>query len=196
MTATSSARALARALLAAALAAFLMATGCGAGQGGSQADTPFAWLRPAAPPPGWSVARIPQGAALAYPTGWRAIPGDRGSTSAALRQNGRLVGYLNLTPRQGAERQAGWTAFRLAHNRAEGFRAVRLLGAAAGLRFRHGTGACVRDSYATSTGARYVEIACLVSGVHGSSVIVAAAPPAQWPAQAATLERALSALSA
>jgi hypothetical protein len=156
----------------------------------------FGWLQPAPAPAGWASVRIASGATLAYPGGWRQIRGDRGTASAALIDSGgHYLGYLNLTPRQGSETLAGWAAFRLHHNAEEGDRDLRALGAASGLRFRGGHGACVRDSYATTV-ARYEEIACLVTGAHGGSVIVAAAPPALWAAESGTLERAIRSISA
>lgn len=63
------------------------------------------------------------------------------------------------------------------------------------LRLASERAACVQDSYATSTDARYMEIACLIGG-RAPAVIVAAAPPARWRVQAPTLERAVSAAAA
>ena len=132
-----------------------------------------------------------------YPSGWRTIHGDAGTkTAAELGAARRFIGYLNLTPRQGDERQASFPAFRVHHNAREGDRSVKLIASAHGLRFRGGVGTCVQDSYATSTGAHYVEIACLVTGVHSTSVIVGAAPPTDWPKQRAVIERAISAVVA
>jgi hypothetical protein len=154
----------------------------------------FGWLRPTPAPAGWASVRLASGATLAYPSGWRQTRGDRGTASAALIDaRGHYLGYLNLTPRQGSETLAGWTAFRLHHNAEEGDREVRALGSASGLSFRRGHGACLRDTYATSV-ARYEEIACLVLGAHAASVIVAAAPPARWSEQRGTLERAIRAM--
>jgi hypothetical protein len=133
---------------------------------------------------------------LAYPPDWHTVPGDRGSLSAALRDRaGSYVGYLNLTPRQGDERQSSWTAFRIRHNQAEGDRDLRLIAAALKLRLARETAACVQDAYTTSIGTRYVEIACLFGG-RRPSVVVAAAPPGRWALQAQTLERAVSAAAA
>lgn len=198
MTATSRALAPTAALPAAVALALIAAGGCGAGRSERAqpeptvpTGRPFAWLRPQAPPPGWRLARTPAGATLPYPAGWRLARGDVGTVTAALRDRaGRYVGYLNLTPRQGAERVSNWTAFRPAHDRDEGDRRVRLMAAGARLRFRDGKGACVKDSYATSSGERYVELACLIDGRH-PSVVVGAAPPGRWPSQAATIERAI-----
>jgi hypothetical protein len=123
------------------------------------------------------------------------VKGDPGTVSAALRGGkGRFLGYLNLTPRQGEERRAGWASFRAKHNRAEGNRDVRVIASADGLTFRTGKGACVKDSYVTSSGVAYVEVACLIEGRH-PSVVVGAAPPNSWPGQAADIERAVSGAS-
>jgi hypothetical protein len=140
------------------------------------------------------MAKTLDGATLSYPTTWTAIEGDRGSASAALRdRDGGFLGYLNLTPRQGGERQENWASFRVRHNRAEGNSHVRLLASAHGLRFSSGQGTCVKDSYDTLTGKSYVEIACLVDG-RRPSVIVGASPPSAWLLQAPTIERAISSL--
>jgi len=156
----------------------------------------FGWLHPVAVGVGWRVTRISDGATLAYPSSWRALPGDGGTASAALRTpHGRYLGYLNITPRQGGERERSWGAFRVRHNRGEGDTDVRLRAWARALRFRDGRGACVQDSYTTITRARYIEIACLVSGSGGADVIVGAAPPGAWRAEAPTIERAISAIT-
>jgi hypothetical protein len=183
--------------LPAAIALTLIAAGCGAVSGRSEAaapvKAPFAWLRPQPPPAGWRLARTPAGATLPYPAGWRLVAGDLGTVTAALRDaHGRYLGYLNLTPRQGAERQAGWASFRVRHNEAEGNRDDRVLAARGGLRFSTGRGACVQDSYVTSSGVSYMEIACLIDG-RRPSVVVGAAPPAAWRAQAGAIERAIDA---
>ena len=76
---------------------------------------------------------------MAYPPGWRARAGDRGTASAALLDgDGHYLGYLNLTPRQGAETAANWPSFRLRHNAGEGDRDVTFDAAAGGLHFRTG----------------------------------------------------------
>jgi hypothetical protein len=106
--------------------------------------------------------------------------------------SGRIVGYLNATPLQGGETAANWSHFRVAHNREEGDRNNRLVAAATGLRFHEATGSCVIDSYSSSTGSRYREIACLVSGRRATTVIVAAAQPSRWRAEAPLLERAVN----
>jgi hypothetical protein len=158
----------------------------------------FAWLRPAPPPSGWPTTRASDGAVLAYPATWQRLRGDPGSASAALlgaRAGERYLGYLNVTPRQGAERESNWADFRVAHNREEGDTSVKLEAAARRLHFVRGRGSCVRDSYATVSHARYVEIACLVSGARATSVIVGAAPPDRWSQTGPVIERAISVFS-
>ncbi len=173
----------------------LACAGCG-GSSGPHAASPFSWLRPGPPPSGWPVARIPSGAAMAYPPGWTTLRGDRGTATVALLSSGRdYVGYLNVTPRQGTESLADWSSFRVDHNAEEGDRGVTTQASATGLRFRSGAGSCVRDSYTTATGARYIELACLVAGRRASTVIVGAAPPGQWAKVAPNLERAISSLT-
>jgi hypothetical protein len=154
----------------------------------------FAWLHPGVAPAGWTTRRLAGSPArLSAPPGWRPAAGDPGTRTMISRgPSGGIVGYLNATPRQGDERAANWSRSRPAHNREEGDRRVRLLAAATDLRFRAATGACVIDSYATSTGSRYREIACIVSGRSATTVIVAAAPPSRWTAEAPLLERAVS----
>lgn len=184
------------AVLPLAAAALAAAVGCGGSSAAAPATGPFAWLRPGPPPAGWSTARLPDGAILARPPGWRPIRTDPGTASAALMDRGRLLGYLNATPRQGAESLANWAAFRPDHDREEGNRSVRVLAAGRGLPFRGGTGSCVQDRYVTSTGARYVELACLVVGRRSSAVIVAAAPPGQWSRRQPEIRRAIDAFVA
>jgi hypothetical protein len=197
-TATSS-----RLLAAAALVALLALAGCGGGAArparghASGAPAPFAWLRPAAVPADWRIGRLPSGTAvLGYPPGWRSIRTDPGTFSAALLgAHDRIRGYLNATPRSGAETLANWKSFRTAHNADEGDRNVVGEASASGLRFRSGTGSCVIDRYATTTHARYREIACIVRGAHGTTVVVAAARPADWARFAPQLERAVASFS-
>jgi len=183
----------------AALVAVLVLAGCGgaARQGGghaSGAPAPFAWLRPAAVPADWRIGRLPsRTAAVGYPPGWRAIRTDPGTFSAALLgAHDRIRGYVNATPRSGAETLANWPSFRPAHNAEEGDRNVISEASASGLRFWSGTGSCVIDRYATTTDARYREIACIVRGARGTAVVVAAARPADWKRLAPQLERAVA----
>ena len=191
---------------AAVLAALaLAATGCGGGysrgssrttsapQATSQARA-FAWLHPSPPPRPWHTGRLPGGVArLAYPLGWQSIRSDPGTFSAAVRApTGEIRGYLNATPRQGLETLSNWGSFRLDHNRDEGDVDVRPVASARGLRFRGGHGSCVVDVYKTSTGRSYREVACIVAGAKATTVVVGAAPPAQWSRQGPALERAIS----
>lgn len=180
------------ALIAAALA--IAASGCGSA--GPTNPSAFAWLRPAPAPAGWPSVRIQTGAILRYPRGWKPIRGDAGTATAALQNAQReFLGYLNLTPRQADESLRTWASFRTRHNAEEGDRDVTELAAATGLRFRNGRGSCVRDSYTTDTGNRFVELACLVQGRRRASVIVGAAPPEMWAATSPLVERAISAFT-
>jgi hypothetical protein len=192
-TATSS---VACAALAAAV--LIGAGGCGSTGQASRAALSrgaFASVDAAPPPAAWRALRIASGAVLFYPPGWTRAAGDRGTATATLSgAHGQLLGYLNLTPREGDETLANWARFRVAHNVREGDRAVSSEASASGVRFRSGTGACVRDRYVTTSGARYVELACLVEGAVASSVIVAASPPQAWARISPVLYRALSAL--
>jgi hypothetical protein len=196
-TATSS-----RLLAAAALVAMLALAGCGGAarqDGGHAGGAParFAWLRPAAAPADWKIGRLPSGtAAVGYPPGWHSIRTDPGTFSAALLgAHDRIRGYLNATPRSGAETLANWNRFRPAHNTDEGDRNVIREASASGLRFRSGTGSCVIDRYGTTTHARYREIACIVRGARATTVVVAAARPADWTRLAPQLERAVASFS-
>jgi hypothetical protein len=158
------------------------------------ARTAFAQVQPAPAPADWHAATIPTGAVLAYPPDWSPAASDRGTASAVLEDDRhQIVGYLNVTPRQGRETLANWPQFRTRHNAAEGDRAVTSAAAAYGVRFLTGTGSCVRDSYSTVSGAHYMEIACLVAGTRATSVLVAAAVQERWTQLSPVLYRALSA---
>jgi hypothetical protein len=138
------------------------------------------------------MTRIPTGAALRYPPGWRIVHGDRGTATAALvGAGGRYLGYINVTPREDDETLARWASFRTAHNVEEGDHAVKRLAAATNLRFRNGRGSCVKDSYTTESGTDYVEIACLVAGRSATTVIIGASPPSTWTRTSGVLERAI-----
>jgi hypothetical protein len=129
---------------------------------------------------------------MAYPSAWRRIASDPGTVTAArVDADGLIVGYLNATPHQANESLSNWATFRPHHNAHEGDRHVRVLAARA-RPFRSGRAACVIDTYRTSR-ARYGEIACLVQGARGSTVIVAAATTAAWPREHVQLERAVQA---
>jgi hypothetical protein len=134
-------------------------------------------------PRGWSHATISSGAAtLAYPSRWRAIPGDAGTVSFALRdREGMYLGYLNVTPRQGAEQLAGWGGFRTRRNAEEGDTQVRELSFSENVAFANARGSCVLDDYLSRVGSHaYRELACIVAGRHSTSVFVGAALVADW----------------
>jgi hypothetical protein len=181
-----------------ALAAALAVAGCGGATAGREhaAAGAFTWLRPAQPPAGWKVARLPSGtAALAYPPGWQLIATDPGTVSAALLgPHGRIRGYLNATPKSGTETLANWSRFRPAHNREEGDRSVVTEAAATHLTLGSGTGSCVVDRYATVS-ARYREIACIVRGSRATTVVVAAARPRDWAHLEPALRRSVASFS-
>ena len=125
--------------------------GCG-GSARGRASGPFAWLRPATPPTGWNVARTHGGATLAYPPRWTPIKTDPGTASVALLgADKRIDGYLNATPKQGAETLTDWSRFRPQHNHSEGDRNVRVIAATTTARFRSGRGACWRPAPPTPT---------------------------------------------
>jgi hypothetical protein len=139
--------------------------------------------RSGTPPRGWSHAEISSGAAtLSYPTGWQAIPGDRGTVSFATRDSrGDYLGYLNVTPRQGAERLAGWAAFRTRRNAEDGDRQVHELGSSEHVAFIHARDSCVLDDYLSRVGDhRYRELACIIAGRQSTSVFVGAALVDDW----------------
>jgi len=156
---------------------------------------PFRWLVPAPAPAGWKHASPPTGdAVLAYPPSLSLIHGDRASVSAAKRDKaGRVLVYLNSTPKQGAESLTNWTHFRIEHNQGESKDVHRDAGAV-GLAFLDGVGSCVIDHYTTRYHANhYREIACYVQGPTRASVIVAAALESEWTHALPLLERAVSA---
>jgi hypothetical protein len=166
-----------------------------AGCGGGGAGSAFSWLHPQSPPAAWKVVTIPTGARMAYPAAWSRQHSDAGTATAVLPgADGSYLGYVNVTPRQGAETFSNWASFRVEHNAEEGDLGVKRLAAVRGLRFLSGRGSCVKDTYATKIGARYVEIACLVGGSRGDTVIVAAASAKAWATESGTLERAIEGL--
>jgi len=148
-------------------------------------------------PTGWSRAGISSGAAtLAYPSGWKAIPGDRGTVSFAIRdRGGRYLGYINLTPRQGAEQLAGWGAFRRRRNAEEGDKQVRELSSSENVPFIHARGSCILDDYLSRVGSHpYRELACIVAGRHSTSVFVGAALVEDWSKLGPVLKHAAATL--
>ena len=177
-------RALLVTLVAAALAATLIAIAGARGRGRAQRSA------------GWTSATISSGAAtLAYPSSWKPIPGDAGTVSFALRDRaGRYRGYLNVTPRQGAERLAGWAAFRVHRNVEEGDRHVRELTASEDVAFHNAHGSCVEDRYLSRVGANpYHELACIVAGQRSTSVFIGASLASDWRTLGPTVRRAAAA---
>jgi hypothetical protein len=151
---------------------------------------------PAPAPPGWHQLTLPNGtAALFYPPTMHRVTGDSDAVSAArLGPDGQYLLYLNATPRQGDESLRNWASYRLRVLRSDDASRASLDAAAANQPFRGGTGSCVIDHYVTRVAAhRYTELACLVQGRTGASVIVAAALTALWPSARAVLTQAVSA---
>jgi hypothetical protein len=110
-------------------------------------------------------------------------------------RRGAYLGYLNVTPRQGAEQPRGWAAFRTGHLREEGDKRVRQLASAERLQFLGARGSCVIDDYLSKVGLNpYREIACIVSGPRHTGVFIGAALLRDWGALGSTLERAASSL--
>ncbi len=153
----------------------------------------LAWFRGRTAPAGWHQVTLPGGGAvLSYPPSLSRMDGDRGTVSEGLTRSGRVLVYLNVTPRQGDETLSGWAGFRLGHLTDDDASSARLDGAAEGLKFRGGPGSCVVDDYITKVRAHhYREIACFVRGAHTSSVLVAAAPAADWARYGGLLEEAV-----
>ena len=120
---------------------------------------------------------------------WR--PGFR--ISRLVGPDGNFLVNVNATPQEGDERLAGWAEFRIGHLRGDDASSVHEESEAEGLAFRSGRGSCVIDDYVTKVGHHsFHEIACLVEGAKGGSVIVAVAPSPAGNSVNATLERAVS----
>jgi hypothetical protein len=172
----------------------LALAGCGAANPSPQAG-PFGWFTADPPPTGWHQVELPaHQAVLAYPPTAHPIEADPGTVAAAtVTPTGDFVAYLNATPKQGDESLANWSKFRIDHHDQESERSVTLTAAVTGIAFPGGIGSCVQDDYTTPIGSHhYREIACLVSGAHGDSVIVAATLAADWPREHALLEQAVN----
>jgi hypothetical protein len=182
--------------LAATLAAIAIAAGAIVTSTGGPPRTGFPSLHPAAAPAAWPLAMLPDGTAvLTYLPSMQRVISDHDAVSAArLGPGGAYQLYLNATPRQGAETLAHWAAFRLRLLRSDDAASAHEVAAAEGLGFRGGTGSCVIDTYITRIGGHhFTEIACLVRGRSGASVIVAAAPAASWARARTLLLRAVAA---
>jgi len=166
-----------------------------AGPGRAPASA-FQALLPAPAPAGWASLTLPnRTAVLSYPPTLHRVISDSDAVSAArLGPGGTYLLYLNATPQQGGENLQNWAAYRLRMLRAEDASSARKDASAHRLAFLGGTGSCVIDDYLTRIGAHhYQELACLVQGRHGASVIVAAAPAARWIQARPLLERAVAA---
>jgi hypothetical protein len=161
----------------------IMAAGCGSSASAKRAGLPA----------GWSAVRLRSGATLPTPPGWQRVGGDPGTASAAVfNADGTIRAYLNATPAVARETLSGWARFRVRHNAAEGDRHVRLISSRTGVTMGVEHGSCVVDQYATSR-TRYRELACLLirTGTTRADVLVAAAQPAVWQREQATLVYAL-----
>jgi len=186
------AAALAASLIAFASAYLVVSSHAIRSTGSELPDQPVR-LTAAAAPRSWQSAKVPGSpAVLAHPGGWKAIDGDPGTASAALPAGRRIIGYLNATPRSGAETPANWLSFRPAHNREEGDGDVTPLAGSRDLRFRTGRGSCLIDGYTTATGDRYRELACIVAGRKATTVVVGSALAQRWSRLAPVLRRAVS----
>jgi hypothetical protein len=158
----------------------------------------FRWLKPSTVPMHWVRATLPNGSGeLAYPPQFQRIPGDPGTLSVAIlggRKHGPVYkAYLNVTPRQGDERLQSWPAFRVGHLLDDDAVAVHEDASVENVAFGGDRRSCVIDHYSTRVGQHwYREIACLVEGRAGASVVVAAAPLAAWTPVQRVLEEAVS----
>jgi len=147
-------------------------------------------------PSGWHFVFLPdRGAVLAFPPSMHRVQGDRGTVSAAeFGHLGSYLLYLNATPKQGHETLRDWVQFRIDHVAEEQHTTPRLLAASHGVRFLGGTGTCVIDTYVTKVKSNhYTEVACYVQGKTSSSVIIGAAPAADWARASGQLMRAVAA---
>jgi hypothetical protein len=155
----------------------------------------FRWLMPRPAPSTWPrLAALSGAATLSYPPAFATVPGDPGSVSAAIRtRDGAYVAYLNVTPQQGDEKPHGFAAFRVHLLGEDHDEAVHEEAAAEDLHVRGGRGSCVIDNYVTRIGHHhYREIACIVAGAHGTSVMVAAATTASWSRLQTLLQRSVA----
>ncbi len=195
-TATSSRRLRVLAAIAAAAAVAVAAIVAFALPGRSPGPV-FARLTAAAAPAGWPHLTLPNGTAvLSYPPALRLIRGDKVAVSVGrVSPAGAFQLYLNATPREGSsERPQDWASFRLGLLRSDDAASAQQVAAAQGVRFRGGTGSCVIDRCATKIHANHFEeLACLVQRRTSASVVVAAAPAAQWNQASPVIFRAVGA---
>lgn len=147
-------------------------------------------------PSGWHFLLLQdRGAVLAFPPSMHPVRSDGGAVSAAqFGAAGSYLLYLNATPRQGNETLSDWPRFRINHVADEEHAVPHLLAASQGVRFLGGTGTCIVDSYVTKVKSNhYTEVACYVQGKTNSSVIIGAAPTADWASASGPLMRAVAA---
>jgi hypothetical protein len=159
----------------------------------------FGWFRPDPAPGAWQHASLGgQSATLSYPGSLRPEHSDPGTvTVGSTARSGEVLVYLNVTPKQGDETLRNWADFRMEHLREDGQSAVRLDGVSGPLNFRRGHGRCVIDNYTTDIHHNhYNEIACIVRGIHATSVLVAATSASAWQANRALLEKVVSSYQA
>ncbi|MGI9006870.1 MAG: hypothetical protein ACR2FU_11880 [Streptosporangiaceae bacterium] len=147
-------------------------------------------------PAGWPTASLLGGkAVVAYPPAMRKVESDTGAVSVAqFTGSGTYVKYLNATPQQGGETLADWPRFRIGHLTDDDASSARLIAESHGVKFLGGTGTCVIDTYVTKIKSHhFTELACFVRGPSTASVLVAAAPTADWASQSPVLMRAVAA---
>jgi hypothetical protein len=167
-----------------------------AGSERSTAMSAFGWLAATEPPATWHQVAGPSGlGSLSVPPRFRRIRGDPGTISAALLgPGGNYLGYLNVTPRQGAEQLQGWAAFRLAHLRQDDASSVRRDAAITSVGTSTARRSCVIDDYVTKVGHHHFhEVACLIVTGSFGSVVVAATPSGDPAHVWSELERAVAA---
>jgi len=147
-------------------------------------------------PSGWHFMFLPdRGAVLAFPPSMHRVQADHGALSVAeFGHSGSFLLYLNATPKQGKETLLDWPRFRIDHVAEEEHTTPRLIAASRDVRFLGGTGTCVIDTYVTKVKSNhYTEVACYVQGKTSSSVIIGAAPAADWARASGQLMRAVAA---
>ena len=155
-------------------------------------------LVPGPAPADWIRVTTPAGTAvLSYPPSFTPVRTDPGTVSVATGAGSPIYqGYLNVTPRQGAETLRGFTAFRLDHLGDEDTN-VHEITSAGRVAFQGAVGSCVNDDYRTRVGHNhYEEIACFVAGADDEYVVVAAALYADWGRLAPTLREAVEGFEA
>ena len=152
----------------------------------------------AAAPARWAHVTLPNGTAvLSYPPSLRPLAGDKVAVSAARRQPSRHVPALPQRHAPARHREPAAlgrvpAAPAAVRRRGVGPRGRRRPGRQVPRRHR----VLRHRRYVTQIGAHhYEEIACLVQGRTSASVIVAAAPAAQWAQARPLLFRAVAAYS-